>query len=86
MKGHNTKSKYALGTLRFLCQQYALLSEKDANSAVYGLFVKNEKTIIPDDLQMEHLVRVTKTHLRSMCSNVTDQSLINRSSPYFGMN
>lgn len=86
LKGHNSKSKYALEILRFLCQQYALLSEKDANAAVYGLFVNTGSTIIPADLQMEYLVRVTKKHLRSMCSNVTDKSLIKRSSAFFGMN
>ncbi|WAR07882.1 hypothetical protein MAR_017840 [Mya arenaria] len=43
------------------------------------------KTIIPADLQMEHIVRLTKGHLRSMGSNVTDKSLVKRSSAFFGM-
>ncbi|KAH3820870.1 hypothetical protein DPMN_122619 [Dreissena polymorpha] len=86
LKGHNSKSKYALEILRFLCQQYALLSKKQSHAAVYVLFVNTGKTIIPADLQMEHLVRITKTHIRAMCSNVTDQSLIKRSSAFFGIN
>lgn len=86
MKGHNNKSKYALEILRLLCQQFALLSERAASEAVYGLFVNTGKTIIPVDLQMEHLVKLTKGHLRAMCSNVTDASLVKRSSTFFGMN
>lgn len=83
MKSHNNKSKYALEILRFLCQQLALLSPKEPSEAAYGLFVNTGTTIIPADLQMEHLVRLTKTHLRSMCSNVTDQSLVKRRSAFF---
>lgn len=86
LKGHNNKSKYALELLRFLCQQLALLSEQAANEVFYGLFVNTGKTIIPADLQMEQLVKLTKSHLRSMCSNVSDTSLIKRSSAFFGMN
>jgi len=86
LKGHNNRSKYALEILRLLCYQYALLSEKSANETIYGLFVNTGKTIIPADLQMEYLVRLTKGHLRSMCSNVTEQSLVKRSSSFFGMN
>ena len=85
LKGHNNKSKYALELLRFLSQQLALLSEQAANEVIYGLFVNTGKTIIPADMQMEHLVRLTKCHLRSMCSNVTDTSLAKRSSAFFGM-
>ncbi|WAR12560.1 LOW QUALITY PROTEIN: hypothetical protein MAR_026740 [Mya arenaria] len=59
LKDHNNKSKYAL----------ELLSQQEANEVVYGLFVNTGNSIIPADLQMEHLVRLTKGHLRSMCSN-----------------
>ncbi|XP_053377824.1 uncharacterized protein LOC123550437 [Mercenaria mercenaria] len=83
MKGHDNKSKCALEILRLLCQQFALLSERAANKAVYGLFVNTGKTIIPVDLQMEHLVKLTKGHLRTMCSNVTDASLVKRSSTFW---
>ena len=86
MKSHNNKSKYALEILRFLCQQFALLNERSASEVVYGLFVNTGNTIIPADLQMEHLVKLTKGHLRSMCSNVTDSSLVKRSSTFYGMN
>ena len=34
---------------------------------------------------MEHLVRLTKGHLKSMCSNVTESSIVKRSSAFFGM-
>ena len=48
--------------------------------------MNTDKSIIPADLQMEYLVRLTKTHLRAMCSNVTETSLKIRSSAFFGMN
>ncbi|KAH3738206.1 hypothetical protein DPMN_044834 [Dreissena polymorpha] len=35
---------------------------------------------------MEYLVRLTKGHLRSMCSNVTEKSLVKPSSSFFGLN
>ena len=88
LKGHNNKSKYALEILRFLCQQYALLSERVAHSSLYGLFVNvggEMNTHIPADLQMEYLVRLTKGHLKSMCSNVTEASMKKRRSAFFGM-
>lgn len=85
LKGHNNRSKYALEILRLLSQQYALLSERCANEAIYGMFVNTGKSIIPADLQMEYLVKVTKGHLRSMCSNVTDASLKMRSSSFYGI-
>lgn len=84
-KGHSNNSKYALEILRFLGQQVSLLSEQKAAETCYGLFVNTGKTIVPADLQMEHLVRLTKGHLRAMCSNVTDKSLMKRSSAFFGM-
>ncbi|KAL4221560.1 hypothetical protein ACF0H5_019817 [Mactra antiquata] len=78
LKAHNNRSKYALEILRQLCQQYALLSEMDANKSVYGLFVNTGNRInthIPADLQMEYLVRLTKGHLKSMCSNISEQTM-----------
>lgn len=78
--------RFRIEILRFLCQQFALLSERAASETVYGLFVNTGKTVIPADLQMEHLVKLTKGHLRSMCSNVTDSSLVKRSSTFYGMN
>ncbi|XP_053382760.1 uncharacterized protein LOC128549647 [Mercenaria mercenaria] len=86
LKGHNNRSKYALELLRLLCHQFALLSERTAHETLYGLFVNTRKSIIPADLQMEYLVRLTKGHLRSMCSNVTEQSLVKWSSSFYGMN
>jgi hypothetical protein len=71
------------------CQQLALLSEKVASSSLYSLFVNTGGKInsnIPADLQMEHLVRVTKNHLKSMCSNVSEASIKKRSSSFHGMN
>ncbi|KAL4233932.1 hypothetical protein ACF0H5_008604 [Mactra antiquata] len=78
LKAHNNRSKYALEILRQLCQQYALLSEMDANKSMYGLFVNTGNRInthIPADLQMEYLVRLTKGHLKSMCSNISEQTM-----------
>ena len=66
-----------------------LLSEKVASSSLYGLFVNTGGKInsnIPADLQMEHLVRVTKNHLKYMCSNVSEASMKKRSSSFHGMN
>ncbi|XP_053388326.1 uncharacterized protein LOC128551481 [Mercenaria mercenaria] len=85
LKGHNNNSKYALELLRFLSQQLVLLSGRAANEVCYGLFVNTGKSIIPADMQMEHLVRLTKCRLRTRCSNVTDSSLAKRSSAFFGM-
>lgn len=84
LKGHRNKSKYALEILRLLCQQFALLSEKQACESLFGLFVNTGKAIIPADLQMEYIVKVTEGHLKSMCSNKTEKSLIKRSQ-FFGM-
>ena len=87
-KGHNTRSKYALEILRLLCQQFALLSESQAYSSLYGLFVNTggkPDTNSPADLEMEHLVRLTKGHLKAMCSNKSESSMRKRSSAFFGM-
>jgi len=40
-------------------------------------------TISPADLEMEHLVRLTKGHLKAMCSNKSEMR--KRSSAFFGM-
>ena len=50
-----------------------------------GMRVILWSALIPADLQMEYIVRLTKGHLRSMCSNKTDESLIKRSSAFYGM-
>ena len=42
-------------------------------------------TISPADLEMEHLVRLTKGHLKAMCSNTSESSMRKRSSAFFGM-
>ena len=87
-KGHNSRSKYALEILRFLCQQLALLSEKVATESFYGLFVNTKgkvDTNIPADLQMEYLVRQCKSHIKSMSSNATEQTIKKRSSAFFGL-
>jgi hypothetical protein len=87
-KGHNTRSKYALEILRFLCQQKSLLSQKAAFESCFGLFVNTKGKInshIPADQQMEHLVRLTKGHLKAMGSNVSDKTILKRSSALFGI-
>lgn len=62
-KTHNSRSKYALEILRFLCHQQSSYSLKTAHEAVYGLFVNTGGKIdphIPADLQMEHVIRKVK--------------------------
>ncbi|KAH3771970.1 hypothetical protein DPMN_173301 [Dreissena polymorpha] len=88
LKGHNTRSKYALEILRLLCQQFALLSESQAYSSLYGMFVNTGgklDTNSPADLEMEHLVRLTKGHLKAMCSNKSESSVRKRSCAFYGM-
>lgn len=59
-KVHNSRSKYALEILRFLCHQQSSYSLQTAHKAVYGLFVNTAGKIdshISADLQMGHLIR-----------------------------
>jgi hypothetical protein len=72
LKSNNNKSKYSLEILRFLCHQMATFSEKTAQETFYGLFVNTKgkvDTSIGADLQMKHVVRLVKGHLRSVASN-----------------
>lgn len=68
LKGHRHKFKYALEILRLLCQQFALLSDKQACESLFGLFVNTGTA----DLQIEYIVKLTKGHLKSVCSNKTE--------------
>jgi len=70
LKSHNNRYKNALEILRFVCQQLVILSERRANGSFYGLFVNSKGKIDSNflaDLQMEHLVKLTKCHIEFAC-------------------
>lgn len=88
LKGHSNNSKYALEILRFLFHQMATQSEKTAHETFYGLFVNTKgkfNTSIGADLQMEHVVRLVKGHLRSVTSNKSETTLSKRTAAFAGM-
>jgi hypothetical protein len=88
LKSNNNKSKYSLEILRFLCHQMATFSEKTALETFYGLFVNTKgkvDTSIGADLQMEHVVRLVKGHLRSVASNKSEATLPKRTAAFAGM-
>lgn len=71
LKGHNNNSKYAFKILRFIVHQQCTMDEKTAHQSFYGLFVNNKGEFvssIPADLQMEHIVRLIKGHLKAVHS------------------
>ncbi|OWF37960.1 hypothetical protein KP79_PYT14281 [Mizuhopecten yessoensis] len=81
-KSHNSRSKYALQMLRFLCHQQASYSLKKGHESFYGLFVNTrgkKDSHIPADLQMEHIVRKTKTIIKGLGPMNTDKNLMARS-------
>ena len=86
VEGSQQSLQVCTWVLRLLSHQFALLSERSEHETLYGLFVNIGKSIIPADLQMEYLVRLTKGYLRSMCSNVTEKSLVKRSCSFFRLN
>lgn len=47
LNGYNNKSKYALEILRFLRQQFALLSEQKAIETVYTLLIQAKPLVLP---------------------------------------
>lgn len=88
LKGHSNNSKYALDILLFLCHQLGTLSEKTAQETFYGLFVNTKgkfDTSIGAYLQMEHVVRLVKGHLRSVSSNKSEKTLSKRTAAVAGM-
>lgn len=77
LKAHNWKSKYALAILGFLFQQHSSMDMKSAYETFYGLFVNSSgksDSCIAIDLQMEHIVRLVKDHLKSIHSNKTEKT------------
>lgn len=88
LKGHSVRSKYALEILRFLCQQMPLLSEQTALQSFYGLFVNTKgkfDSFIAADLEMEHMVRLVKSHSKSVQSNKSEATFSKRTSAFAGM-
>ena len=88
LKGHNNNSKYALEILRFLFHQKCTLDEQTAYQSFYGLFVNNKgkhDTSIPADLQMEHIVKMIKGHLKAVHSNKTENAMSKRTAAFAGM-
>lgn len=88
LKGHNNNSKYALEILRFIVHQQCTMDEKTAHQSFYGLFVNNKgefDSSIPADLQMEHIVRLIKGHLKAVHSNKTDTAIAKRTAAFAGM-
>lgn len=77
LKANNNILKYALEILRLLAMQHSLLHEKSAHETFYGLFVNTQGKFDSSfgcDLQMEHLVRLTKEHIKSVHSNKTEKN------------
>lgn len=88
LKGHNNNSKYALEILRFIVHQQCTMDEKTAHQSFYGLFVNNKgdfDSSIPADLQMEHIVRLIKGHLKAVHSNKKDTAIAKRTAAFAGM-
>jgi tyrosyl-tRNA synthetase len=61
---------------------------KSAHETFYGLFVNSsvkKDSCIATDLQMEHIVRLVKDHLKSVHSNKTEKTMAKRTSALAGM-
>ena len=87
LKGHNNLSKYALEILRYLFQLYES-TEKEANEMFYGQFVNTQgkvNSFIPADLQMEYLVKLTKSHIRAVSANKTEGVIKKRKIAFAGI-
>lgn len=81
-KAHNSRSKYALEMLRFLCHQQSSYSLQTAHKAVYGLFVNTAGKVdshIPADLEMEHLIRRIKKLFKATGPNNLEGSVVKKS-------
>ena len=81
-KANNSRSKYALEILRFLCHQQSSYSLQTAHRAVYGLFVNTGGKIdshIPADLQMEHIIRKVKKLYKATGPNNAEGAVIKKS-------
>lgn len=81
-------SKYVLETLRFLCFRQASYSLQTSYQSIYCLFVNTQGRLdssIPADLHMEHMVKNTKSMLKSLGSNKTPEVIVKRSNALAGM-
>ena len=88
LKANNNHSKYSLEILRLLALQQSLLDEKSAYETFYGLFVNTQGKFDSSfgcDLQMEHMVRLTKDHIKSVHSNKTEKTLVKITAAFGGM-
>lgn len=84
----NNNSKYALEILRFLCFHQASYSLQTSYQSIHGLFVNTQGKLdssIPADLHMEHMVKKTKSMLKSLGSNKTPEIIVKRSKALAGM-
>jgi hypothetical protein len=84
----NNNSKYALEILRFLCFHQSSYSLQTSYQCIHGLFVNTQGRLdssIPADLHMEHMVRKTKSMLKSLGSNKTPEIIMKRSKALAGM-
>ena len=73
--------KYALEALYLLCQFYAILSPKDGHRLIWNRFHKNKLGLggnIPLDLALEHYINLLKSFLRTLGSNATNPTVVDR--------
>lgn len=78
-KAHNSRSKYELETLRFLCHQQSSCSLQTAHKAVYGPFVNTARKVdshIPADIEMAHLIRRIKNLFKATEPNNLKGSVV----------
>ena len=88
MKGNNPQAKYPLELLRFLVQQYSLLSQKQAAQALQACFVNTRgraNTHVPADQQMEWLVKQNKKHIKHLFSNKDAGTIKKKSAALAGL-
>ena len=82
MKASNKHAKYPLELLRFLIQQYSLLSVQQAYEVFNACFVNTKgfaRSYIPADQQMEWLIAINKRHLKHLFSQKNEGSMQKRS-------
>jgi RecG-like helicase len=84
----NNNSKYALEILPFLFFHQSSYALRTSYQTIHGLFVNKQGRIdssIPADLHMEHMVKKTKSMLKSLGSNKTPEVIIKRSKALAGI-
>ena len=89
LKGNKANTKYADEILRFLIHQLAILSEREAHFMFYSMFVNTRGMIdsnIACDLQMEHIVRTCKKHIKHLQSNKCEDTIRKRTGALAAIN